>query len=54
MAKEEVIRFRVSKDDKANIKLASDMSGLSMSNIIINGALKEAKKILREIEKGNK
>lgn len=44
--------FRINADDKETINLASKLSGFNKGDIIRQGAIKEAKRILREIEKG--
>lgn len=44
--------FRINSEDKETINLASEMSGYNKGDIIRIGALKEAKRILKEIEKG--
>ena len=51
-AKKVLMNFNLLEEQKKELELAANMSGLSMTNIIINGAIKEAKKILRDIEKG--
>jgi len=47
----EVYQVRLSADEKAELELAAKMGDTMMSRIIREGALKEAKKILKEIEK---
>lgn len=54
MKKKEILRTRVTIDDKQTIELASKMGDVPMSEIMRIGTLKEAKKILRDIEKGKK
>jgi len=54
LKKKEILRTRVTIDDKQTIELASKMGDVPMSEIMRIGTLKEAKKILRDIEKGKK
>lgn len=49
--KKEVYQVRLSEEEKAEIELAAKMGDTLMSRIIREGALKQAKKILKEIEK---
>lgn len=46
--------FRINSEDQDTINLASKISGYKKSDIIRIGALKEAKRILKDIEKGEK
>lgn len=52
--KKVLMNFKITENNKKELELASQMSGLSMTNIILQGALKEAKKILSDIEKGKR
>lgn len=54
MRRNKTERFRVTNEEQREIELASKMSDTSKSEIARAGALKEAKKILREIEKNTK
>lgn len=54
MKRDKTERFRVTDEEQKEIETASAMSDTSKSEIIRTGALKEAKKILREIEKSKK
>lgn len=49
-----LINFKMLKSQKEELELASKMSGLSMTSIILNGALKEAKQLMRDIERGKR
>ena len=49
--KSEVIQIRLTEKEKMELQFASKMADVKMSKIIRDGALKEAKKILRQLEK---
>jgi uncharacterized protein (DUF1778 family) len=54
MRRDKTERFRVTYEEQEQIEIASVISDTSKSEIIRAGALKEAKKILREIKKSKK
>ncbi len=54
MKKDTFIKIRISSSDKETLEITSERSGKSMSQIITDGALKECKKVLKEIDKLDK
>lgn len=52
MKKRNMLRIRVDDNDKETLELASKMSDTPFSEIVRIGAIKEAKKVLRDIERG--
>ena len=52
MKKTKVFQMRLSESEEETINLASKMSDIDKAKIVREGALKEAKRILRQIEKG--
>lgn len=49
--KDNRLQIRLTEEEKKEIMFASKMSDIKMSKIIRDGALKEAKRILRQLEK---
>lgn len=52
MKKRETMQIRISKEEKEELVKASKEADISMSRIMVIGGIKEAKRILKQIEKG--
>lgn len=50
--RDQVYQLRLTLEEKETLELAANLGKTLMSRVIREGALKEAKKILKEIEKG--
>ena len=46
-----LMNFKINEEDRNFLKMASNESGLSMTSIVMLGAIKEAKKILKDLKK---
>ena len=51
MKKRRYFQVRISKEEEELIEKASNVSDSTKSSIILTGAIKEAKKVLRKMEK---
>ena len=45
------MNFKINEEDKDFLQTVANESGLSMTSIVIMGAVKEAKKILKDLKK---
>lgn len=46
------MNFKITEENKETLELAATMSGLSMTSILVRGAIAEAKRVLKDLEKG--